>query len=131
MEEKRRINWKAHIIAAIISIIIGAGVFLIFFLTNKSLIGAMNGVTLAGVILISIGGLSFVARQGFFDFASYGFKQLGSMIFGRVPNAYHDYPSYKEFKEENRKGGSHFYITILIIGLLFIASYFILKLFFE
>ena len=131
MEEKRKINWKAHIIAAIISLIIGAGIFLLFYLRNKTMIGAMNGVTLAGVILISIGGLSFVARQGFFDFASYGFKQLGSMIFGRVPNAYHDYPSYRDYKAEGRKNSSHFYITILIIGGLFIISYFILKLFFE
>ena len=126
--EKKRINWKAHIISAIISLIIGAGVFLLFFLTNKSYFGALNGTAFAGVVLLSFGGLAFVAKEGFFDFASYGFKQFGSMLFGRVPNAYNDYPSYRDFKQERRKNTPHFYISFLIIGALFMVVYVILKL---
>ena len=128
-EEKRSINWKAHIIATIIYLIISVGIFLAFYLTNKSLYGALNGTAFAGVIMLSFGGLAFVSKEGFFDFASYGFRQLGTMIFGRVPNTYNDYPSYKDFKESKRKKQPNFYVSALIIGALFLIAYLILKLF--
>lgn len=131
MEEKRKINWKVHIITAIIFIIIGVGIFLAFFLPNRTLYSALNGTAFSGIILLSFGGLSWIAREGFFDFAGYGFRQLGSMIFGRKPNAYNDYPTYREMKAENRKKSSHFYVSILIIGALFIIAYIILRLFFK
>lgn len=127
-EEKKRINWKAYIIATIIYLIISVGIFLAFFLTNESLFGALNGTGFSGVILICIGGLSFVTKQGFFDFAGYGFKQLGTMIFGHVPNAYHDYPSYREMKEEQHKKQSNYFVVALIIGALYLLAYLILKL---
>ena len=130
MKEKRRINWKVHIITSIIFMIIGVGIFLAFYLTNKTLYGALNGTAFSGIILLSFGGLSWVAREGFFDFASYGFKQMGSMIFGRKPNAYNDYPSYRDYQNEKRKTSPHFYVSILIIGVLFIIAYLILRLFF-
>ena len=130
MKEKRKINWKVHIITSIISMIIGVGIFLAFYLTNKTLYGALNGTAFSGIILLSFGGLSWVAREGFFDFASYGFQQMGSMIFGRKPNAYNDYPSYRDYQNEKRKTQPHFYVSILIIGVLFIIAYVILRLFF-
>ena len=125
---KKKINLKPYIIAAIISIIIGAGIFLIFFLTNKTMLGALNGTAYSGIILLSIGGLSFIAKEGFFDFASYGFKQLGSMIFGRTPNAYNDFAGYKDYKMERRKKQSNYYLSFLIVGVLFILAFIILKL---
>ena len=128
MKTKKRIHWKPYIIAAIISIIIGVGVFLAFYLTNKTNYGAFNGTSVAGIILLGIGGLSFVAKEGFFDFASYGFKQMGSMIFGRQPNAYNDYASYRDYKQERREKQPNYFISILIVGALFLVAYFILKL---
>ena len=44
MKEKRKINWKVHIITSIIFLIIGVGIFLAFYLTNKTLYGALNGI---------------------------------------------------------------------------------------
>ena len=126
---KKKINFKPYIIAGIISIIIGVGIFLAFFLLNKSMYGALNGTSFAGIILLSLGGLSFVAKEGFFDFASYGFKQLGTMIFGQKANSYNDYPSYRDYKNERRKKQSNYFISILIVGLLFIIAFIILKLF--
>ena len=128
MEEKKRINWKVHIITSIIFIIIGAGIFLAFFLPHKNMYGALNGTGFTGVILICFAGLSWVAKEGFFDFASYGIKQLGNSIFGRKPNAYNDYPSYRDFKSEKRKKSSNTFVTIFIIGALFILAYIILRL---
>ena len=125
---KKRIHWKPYIIATIISIIIGVGIFLAFYLSNKTNYGLYNGTSVAGIILLGIGGLSFVAKEGFFDFASYGFKQLGSMIFGRTPNAYNDYPSYRDYKQAKREKQSNYFISILIVGALFLLSYLVLKL---
>jgi len=127
MKEKR-INWKAYIIAAIISLIIGVAIFFIFFLQTKNMYGAFNGTAFAGVILLSLGGLIFISKEGFFDFAGYGFRQLGTMIFGKVPNAYNDYPSYRDYKQEQRKGSSNYFISFLIVGALFLLAYLILKL---
>ena len=131
MEEKRKINWKVHIIVSIIFISLGVGIFLAFFIPNKTMLSALNGTAFSGILLLCLGGLSWVAREGFFDFASYGFKQLGNMIFGRKPNAYNDYPSYRDFKNEKRKSTPHFYVSILIIGALFIIAYIILRLFYK
>ncbi len=126
---KKKINWKPYIISTVISLLIGVGIFLIFYLTKKSEYAALNGASFAAVILISFGGLSYVAREGFFDFASYGFKQLGTMIFGKNPNAYNDYAGYKEYKNERRKAVSHFYIPFLIVGGLFLLAYLFIKFF--
>ena len=126
---KKKINWKPYIIATIISILIGVGIFLAFYLTKKTETSALNGVSIAAVVLISFGGLSYVAREGFFDFASYGVKQFGAMIFGRKPNAYNDFAGYKEYKNERRKTVSHFYIPFLIVGGLFLIAYLFIKLF--
>ena len=131
MEEeikKKKINWKPYIIAGIIALVIGVGIFLLFFLRKKSIHGALNGTSYAGIILIGVGGLIFVAKEGFFDFAAYGFKQMGAMLFGRVPNAYNDYPSYRDYKNEKRKKSSNFYLSFIAIGLLFLFTYLILKL---
>ncbi len=125
---KKKIRWKPYIIASIISIIIGVGIFLIFYLTNKTNYGLFNGASVAGIVVLSIGGLSFVAKQGFFDFASYGFKQLGAMIFSKTPNAYKDYPEYRDYKNGLREKQSNYFIAILIVGTLFLIAYFILKL---
>ncbi len=125
---KKKFNWKPYIIALIISIIIGTGVFLAFFLPKKNMYAALNATVFAGVILLSIGGLSYVAKEGFFDFASYGFKQLGFMIFGRKPNAYNDYPGYREYKNETRKNQSNYFLVFLAVGSLFIIAFIILKL---
>jgi len=128
-QEKKKINWKGYIIAGIISLIIGALSFSLIFFNNKSYFGALNATSITAVILLSIGALSFVSSEGFFDFASYGVKQMTTMIFGRVPNAYNDYPSYREYKEKKRELSSKYYIPFLIIGALFLLSYFVLKLF--
>ena len=126
---KKKIRWKPYIISTIISVLIGIAIFLPIYLVKKTEYSALNAVSLAGIVLISFGGLSYVAREGFFDFASYGFKQLGSMIFGKTPNAYNNFAGYKEYKMERRKAVSHFYIPFLIVGALFFVAYLFIRLF--
>lgn len=128
MNEKKPFNWKAHLVAAAISLIIGAGLFCLFFFTGGAgLIGASNGTGFTAVILVCFAGLDYVARQGFFDVFSYGFRQFGTMIFGRKANQNNDYPGYVNAKKESRKGKPKTYFTILIVGALFLIAFVIIK----
>ena len=47
---------KVYLITAIISIALGAGIFcLYYFLRDKTIIAAIDGVSMAGVILLGVG----------------------------------------------------------------------------
>ena len=124
---KKKINWKPYLISGIISIIIGTTIFLISYLKTKNKYGAINGTSIASIVLICLAGLMYVSRQGFFDLASYGFKQMGVMIFSNNPNSLNDYPTYKNIRNEERKTSSHYYLSFLFVGLLFLIAYFIIK----
>ena len=133
MNENKKvlINWKAHIITAIISIIIGTGIFLAFFLTKRSLYGAFNGVTYAAISLIGGGVLYWVAREGFFDFVSYGFKQLGTMMFSKKANELNNFSVYKEYKNELREKKAKCYITVILVGVLFLIATIIIAIIYK
>lgn len=120
-------NLKIYLIWLAISLVVGAVIFLCFYLSNKSKLGALDGTSFAGVILICCAGLIFVTKQGFFDFASYGIRQFGSMLFAKKPNAYNDFAGYKEYKTIRRKNDSYYYAVIAIVGVLFLISYFIIR----
>lgn len=120
--------WKVYLATFIVSLAIGAGIFCAYFFTNtRSLIFASNGAALSGVILVCLGGLCYVAYEGFFDFISYGFKQLFSSIFGRVPNENNDFPSYKEAKNTIRTKRSKYFVIICLTGLLYVIAFIILR----
>lgn len=121
--DKKKINIKPYIIAGVISLIIGAVIFvLFFFLKDKSLRVAIDGASYAGIILIAISLLILITRFGFFDIFSYGFKQLGASMFNKNATKYNDYPGYKQEMNNTRIKKSKYYISILLIGLLFIVA---------
>lgn len=124
---KKRFSWKPYIIASIISIIIGVLIFCLFFPILKR--PAIDGTGYAAIILISSSLLIFIAREGFFDIFAYGFKQLGSQMFGRKPNEYHDYSSYKNYVNTKRETKSRYYIAIAIVGCLFLIATIILSIY--
>lgn len=114
---------KTYLVTAAITLAVGAGLFcLFFFLHGRGLRGACDGTGYPGIILTGIAGLIFVARNGFFDIFSYGFKQLGSSMFGRNANKYKDFPDYKNQNREVRSKRSKYYLIILFIGLAFIIA---------
>ena len=123
MEEKK-INLKPYIIAGIISLLVGISIFcLIVFAFKKAVI---DGFAFAALILVSIGGLIWISREGFFDFASYGFRQFGNALFSKKPNEYNDFAEYKEYKSENRENRSKYYLSMLIVGSVFLITTIIL-----
>ncbi|MCQ3035473.1 MAG: DUF3899 domain-containing protein [Bacilli bacterium] len=126
--EKKKSNWKIYLITTLISLAVGAGIFCLYFFTNKRiLLEACNGTAISGIVLICIAGLIFVAREGFFDFAAYGFKQFGTMLFAKDANKYNDYASYRQEKNVAREKRSKYYLFIALAGLLFVTAFIVLR----
>lgn len=134
MEEnkKKSIDWKIYIIAAIIALAIGAGIFcLYFFLNNMTIVAACNASIVAGVSLVGLGALIILARLGTFDTFAYGFMQLGSSMFGRQPKKYNDMVEYKQAKYDERKEKSKYYFAIMIVGALFFIATLVLEIIYH
>lgn len=116
--------WKHLLITFAISLIVGLLVtFLLPLSGNYVLYDFINSTTLAGVVLIGSGILSLLARMGAFDTFSYGFKQMGSMLFSRhEPNKYNDMASYKDDKRTKRSSSPDYYLAIMAAGILFFIA---------
>ena len=123
MEEKK-FSWKPYIIAGIISLLFGLSVFFIFVFALK--FAYVDGAAFAAVFLISAAALIWITREGFFDLASYGFKQFGGMLFSKNPNQLNDFAGYKEHKREIRENRSKYYLSLLFVGGLFLIATIIL-----
>ena len=126
---EKRINWKPYIIAGIISLLLGIGIFCIVYFAAG--LPAVDGTAFGALILISAGGLIWVAREGFFDLASYGFRQFGNMIFSKKANQFNDFAGYKEAKRETRENRSKYYLSLLAVGALFLIATIILYIIFK
>ena len=73
-------HYKAFIIYGLIDIVIGISIFLVFYfaINVKTFIGAIDGVGVAGAILLAAFIFVWLSRNGAFDTMSYGFSQLFS-----------------------------------------------------
>ena len=126
-----KLNFKKflayYLIAFGIAIVVGLIPFFLVFFINGS---ALDGVTLATVITLGLGGLMFVAHEGFFDIFAYGFKQMGTAMFSKKANANNDFPGYKEIKRTKREEGPKIFLSVLAAGLLFLIALIVLKIVF-
>lgn len=122
---REKINFKPYIISGIISLIIGAGLTCaIFFGFKRSL---SDGFSISAVLLISAGLLIWVSREGFFDLLTYGFRQLGSQLFSKKPNEYNNFAEYKQVYNEYREKRSKYFISVILIGAIFLIVTIILS----
>ena len=126
---KPKINWKPYIVAGIISLLLGVFIFILFFIILKK--PALDGVAFASIILLAGAGLIWVAREGFFDIFTYGFRQLGSTMFSKKANEYNDFAGYKEYKFSAREKRSKYFISIAIVGALFLIATIILSIIYK
>ena len=117
---KEKVNLKPYLIAGIISFVLGVFIFiLIFLILNKP---AVDGLAFASLALLASSGLIWVAREGFFDIFSYGFKQLGNSMFSKKPNEFNNYSEYKNAKNEVREKRSKYFISVAIVGAFFLLA---------
>ncbi len=127
MENKVKKDLKHYLIAGAIALGLGIGFFCLFFFVRAPQVGYgllnwQDSTIIVGIILVSIGGLMAVGREGFFDIFAYGFKQIGGALFSKNPRAYNDFPGYREDKKTQRKASPKLFISVLIIGAAFLLA---------
>lgn len=124
-EEKfeRRRKVKIYSITAGISLVVGFGIFALLAWAIQ--IAYMDAFAFAGLILLTIGFFAFATKEGFFDFATYGFKQFGSMLFSKKPNQHNGYADYLAEKKEKRKNSSNYSVVIMLVGIAYLLGMFI------
>ena len=128
MKENFKKYLKTYIVSSIVSLIIGIAIFLIiYFSNNMTMYSAINGASLSAVILLCLGGLMWVASEGFFDIFAYGFKQVGSFMFSKKPNENNNFSNYKEQNRVKRENKPKVFLPILLVGLLFLIVMIILR----
>ena len=91
------------------------------------MISAINGVSIAAIVLLGVGGLIFVSFEGFFDIFSFGFKQLGTSMFGKKGNETKDFAGYKEQNRIKREEQPKIFLPIIIAGLVFLLAMIVLR----
>lgn len=117
-----------YLITFIVSLIIGVVIFLVYyFLNNATLYSAINGFSLSAVIMLSIGGLMWVANEGFFDVFSYGAKQLVSFMFSKKANENNDFPNYREQNRTKRESKPKMFLPIILSGFILFVLMAILR----
>lgn len=115
--------WLSNLITFLVSLTIGIVIFcLIFFLRNRLLLDAVNGLTAGGVIVLFLGLLCWMAFLGVFDVFSFGFKQLLSTVFSKDPRRDGSYTNYKERKTAKREASSYYFVPIIAAGLVLIIA---------
>lgn len=120
--------YKSYIISASVSLVIGLAIFLIYFFVNDQVIyTAVNAASISAIVLICVGGLVYVSNEGFFDFFSFGVKQVGSSIFGKKGNENNDFAVYKEQSRTKRENRPKLYLSMLAVGVLFLIAMIVLR----
>ena len=119
---------RTYIVTTLVSLVVGAVIFiLVYFLKSQSLVDAIDGVTIAAVVLMGVGILAILSRFGAFDTMSYGFSQMFASLFNREANKFNDMVDYKQKKNETRQSGSYFYIPMIFVSLLFFIALIVLE----
>ncbi len=115
--------YRAYLIYGAVFAVIGVGIFLLFFyLGDKSLQGATNGIGWSALALFFLGCLILLSNYGAYDFLSYGFQQMFSSMFSKNPNKYHDYVEYRDEKNKKRSSGPRVYMAAYFVDVLFIIA---------
>ena len=121
---------KTYIITALVSAVIGVTIFLLYYyLKGQTLLSAIDGTSMAGIILLGVGLLCLVARLGAFDTMSYGFRQMFSSMFSKDANRYNDMVEYKQDKNAKRQRSSYYYVVMMIISVLFFIAFIVLEIY--
>lgn len=125
-------NWLINLITFLVSLAVGAGIFCIVFFTRKrSIIDAIDGATLGGLIVLLFGMLMMVTHFGAFDIFAFGFKQLFSMLFSKDPRKDGQYHEYHENKTEKRNDSSYNFIATILAGLLLSSAIIVLEIIYH
>ncbi|MBO4703293.1 MAG: DUF3899 domain-containing protein [Bacilli bacterium] len=130
--EQIKKHWRINLITFFASLLLGGGIFcLIFFLRNMTIIAAVDGAAIGSVIVIFIGLLMLVNHLGAFDTFSFGFKQLGTMMFSKDPRKENSYQEYREDKILRRSNSSYNFVIVILTGSLLSISIIVLEIIYH
>ena len=124
--------WLVNLITFLISMVVGAIIFLLFFfLRNRSFMDALNGVSIASMVILFFGLLAWMGHLGAFDTFAFGFKQLGSMMFAKDARRDGSYSDYRDNKREKRQSSSYNFLSIIAAGLTLLIVVLVLEIIFH
>lgn len=125
--------WLANLITFIVSLVIFAGIFCAVFFTRPvwNIIAAMDGSAVGTVVILSLGILMWLAHLGTFDLFSFGFKQMGSMLFAKDPKKEGYYYDYREEKMTKRSNSAYVFVSVIAAGLLCAISLLVLSIIYN
>ena len=127
-----RKHWLTNLITFFVALVLGGTIFcLMFFLRNRTLIAAVDGMALAMAVVLLFGLLMLVNYLGAFDTFAFGFKQLGSMIFAKDARKEGPYHEYKENMAVKRQDSSYNFIIMIAVGLLFVIALLVLEIIYH
>lgn len=122
-----------YLVTAAVCLVVAGGIFcLLYFLGSRSSVALIDGLTVGGAVVLGSGAFVWLTKVGFFDFVSYGFKQVGSSLFNRHnPNKYNDFYEYKKAKSSIRETSPDYWFPMVIVGSLVLIAGIILCIIWE
>ena len=124
--------WLTNLITFLVSLAVGAGIFcIVFFTRSRSMIDAIDGATLGGLIVLLFGLLMMVAHFGTFDFLVFGFKQLISLMFAKNPKKHGQFTDYRDEMTQKRDASSYNFIAVVFAGLLLSIAIIVLEIIYH
>lgn len=130
--EQIKKHWLENLIIFLISLVVGVAIFLIyFFLRNRTFISAVDGMTIGGLFVLLSGFLAWMAHLGMFDMVSFGFIQLGHVLFSKDPRKGGDFADYKNNKAEKRNNSSYSFVAIIVAGLALCIAFVVLRIIYN
>lgn len=130
--EQIKKHWLENLITFIVSLVVGLGIFLIYFLLrNRTFISAVDGMTIGALFVLLSGMLTWTAHLGIFDMVSFGFIQLGHTIFSKDPRKGGDFVDYKSKKAEKRSNSGYTFVAIIVAGLVLCIAFVVLRILYN
>ena len=127
-----KLHWRLNLITFLIALAVGVAIFLVFFFTRgQTIIAAIDGLALGGMVVLVSGLLYWLSYLGAFDFVAFGFKQFGSTLFAKDPRKAGYYYDYQDEKRQKRLNSSYNFFAIMLAGLLILIALLVLEIVYK
>lgn len=124
--------WLTNLITFLLAIAVGVGIFCaVFFGRARSIIDAIDGATLGGLVVLLFGLLMMISHFGAFDFIVFGFKQLFSLMFSKDPRKNGEFTDYRDERTQKRDASSYNFIAVIFAGLLLSIAIIVLEIIYH
>ena len=125
-------HWLVNLITFIVSLVLGVGIFcLIYFLRDRTIVAAVDGMAIGAVVVLFLGLLFLVAHLGAFDTFAFGFKQLGSMLFAKDARRDGSFTDYRDAKKEKRDASSYNFVAVILAGIILCIALLVLEIIYK